>query len=53
MHKVANFVILDDVDSGLSEQYPKNFIYTGDTCLLTRKHLVKALSVFDKSVPGL
>ena len=43
---VENFVILDDVDSGLSATFSNNFINTGDKRIFTTDHLEKALSVF-------
>lgn len=51
--KVNSFVILDDVDSGFSVSFPKNFIYTGDTGLFTEHHLKDALSIFGQKIHSL
>lgn len=51
--KVNNFVILDDIDGGLSKAFPKKFIYTGDTCLFNERHLADALSVFGQEIHAL
>jgi len=51
--KVNSFVILDDIDSGLSASFRKNFIYTGDSNLFTERHLKNALSIFGKKIHAL
>lgn len=52
-NKVDNFLILDNVDHGLSENFPKNFINTGDSGLFTEHHLNDALAILGLEVYAL
>lgn len=44
-NEVDHFVILDDIDDGLSKQFSSNFVNTEDTKLFTKTHLNQALEI--------
>lgn len=47
--KIESFVILDDVDSGLSEMFPTEFVHTADTYFFSDSHLEKAQGILSRN----